>query len=98
MVALTRDFHVFVPCVTTSLPAILFSVWHIAETRDVRALSRLLIRHYNSILSSSFSDRCGTLDVASCAAPIPEAGGNPSLSVFRFPRLRPFLLLHLGVP
>jgi len=53
MVALTRDFHVFASRVTTRLSAILFPVWYIAEAWDVRALSCLLIRHYNSVLSRS---------------------------------------------
>jgi hypothetical protein len=53
VVALTRDFHVFASRVTTLLSAILFSVWYIAEAWDVRALSCLLIRHYNSVLSRS---------------------------------------------
>jgi hypothetical protein len=53
MVALTRDFHVLASRVTTRPSAILFPVWYIAEAWDVRALSCLLIRHCNSILSTS---------------------------------------------
>src|ERR1700730_17784791 len=51
MVALTRYLHVFASRVTTRLSAILFSVWYCARAWDVRALSCLLIRHYNSVLS-----------------------------------------------
>ena len=76
MVALTHDFHGFAPRVTTRLSAIFFSVWHIAEARYVRALSRLLIRHYNSALSRSLlrSQQHCNLDVAPFAVPTPEVG------------------------
>jgi hypothetical protein len=48
MVALARDLHIFAPRVTTSIAAVLFAVSYIAQTRYVRALSRLLIRHLQS--------------------------------------------------
>ncbi len=53
MVALTGDFHVFTSRVTTCFSAVLFSIRYIAEAWDVRALSCILIRHYDSILSWS---------------------------------------------
>jgi hypothetical protein len=53
MVALTRDFHVFTSRVTADFSAAFFSAGYIAKTRYVRALLGLLIRHYNSVLSSS---------------------------------------------
>jgi hypothetical protein len=53
MVALTRDFHVFTPRITANHSAVFFSAGYIAETRYVRTLSDLLIRHYNSVLSNS---------------------------------------------
>jgi hypothetical protein len=46
MVALTGDFHVFAACVTTLLSAKFFSIWYMAKTWYVRALFRILIRHY----------------------------------------------------
>jgi hypothetical protein len=52
MVALTRDFNVLASRVTTRLSAVLFSVSHIAEAWDVRALSGLSIRHLHSVLST----------------------------------------------
>ncbi len=91
MVAATCDFHIFASRVTTRLPAIRFSVWYIAEAWDVRALSRLLIRHYNSVLSGHLSDRYNpaTLEVAPFTEPTPEVGGEThSLQVVSFRRLR----------
>ena len=66
MVALTHDFYVFASRVTTSFSAIFFSIWYIAQTRYVRALLGLLIRHFGSVLPGHFSDPYGTviLDVA----------------------------------
>jgi len=53
MVALTCDFHVFTSRVTTRLSAVFFSIGYIAKTWYVRAFFRLMIRHYDSVLSSS---------------------------------------------
>src|SRR5271169_4083203 len=53
MVALTRDFDVFTSRVTASFSAVFFVAGHVAQTRDVRALFGLLIRHYDSVLSNS---------------------------------------------
>ncbi len=62
MVALTRDFDVVASRVTTRISAVLFPIAYIAKAWDVRALFRLLIRHYNSVLSRAthFSDRYST--------------------------------------
>jgi hypothetical protein len=62
MVALTRDFDVFASRVTTRISAVLFPIAYIAKAWDVRALFRLLIRHYNSVLSRAthFFDRDST--------------------------------------
>jgi len=46
MVALTRDLHVFTSRVTTRISAILLSISYIAKAWYVRALSRVLIRHF----------------------------------------------------
>jgi hypothetical protein len=78
MVALTRDFHILASRVTTRPSAILFSVCYIAEAWDVRALSCLLIRHYNSVLSGSLvhsQQHCDSCRSPS-AVPTPEVGGN----------------------
>jgi hypothetical protein len=53
MVALTRDFHVVASCVAARISAVLFSGWHIAQTRYVCALSGFLICHYDFVLSNS---------------------------------------------
>ena len=53
MVALTRDFHVVASRVTACLSAVLFSFRYIAKAWYMRALSRLLIAHYNSVLSGT---------------------------------------------
>jgi hypothetical protein len=45
MVALTSDLHVVASCVTTSVSAVLLSVWHLAETWYVRALLGFSISH-----------------------------------------------------
>ena len=61
MVALTRDFDVVASRVTTRISAVLFPIAYIAKAWDVRALFRLLIRHYSSALSAThFSDRYNT--------------------------------------
>jgi hypothetical protein len=52
MIALTRDFHVVATRITTRFSAVFFSARHIAKAWYVRALFRLLIRHYNFVLSS----------------------------------------------
>ncbi len=58
MVALTRDFHVFASRIAARLSAVFFSIPHIAKAWYVRALLRLTIRHFNSVLSSAvFSER-----------------------------------------
>jgi hypothetical protein len=51
MVALTRDLHVVASRVTTRFSAEFFPTRHIAKTWYVRALFRLLICHYNLVLS-----------------------------------------------
>ena len=53
MVALTCDFNVFPSRVTASFAAVFFSARYIAKTRYMRALFRFLIRHCDSVLSSS---------------------------------------------
>ena len=53
MVALTCDFHVVAARIAARVSAVILSGWHIAQTRYVRALSSLLIRHYDFVLSNS---------------------------------------------
>jgi hypothetical protein len=51
MVTLTRDFYIAAARVTAHFSAVFFSIWYIAQARDVRALFYLFIRHYDSVLS-----------------------------------------------
>ena len=61
MVALSCDFHIFTSRVTTRFSAVFLSSRYIAKAWKVRALFRLLIRHYSSALSAThFSDRYNT--------------------------------------
>src|ERR1700686_1532896 len=53
MVALTRDLDVVASRVAARVSAVLFFAWYIAQTRYVCALSNLLIRHYDFVLSNS---------------------------------------------
>jgi hypothetical protein len=76
MVAWTRDFHVFASRETTRLSAILFSVWYIAEAWDERALSCLLIRHYNSVLSRSLVHSPQQCDLDPVCCTNPRGWGN----------------------
>ncbi len=66
MVALTCDFQIVTSRVPTRFSAVFFSIRCIAKAWDVRALFRLLIRHYNFILSSlsSIKKNTATVDVA----------------------------------
>jgi len=50
MIALTCDFHVSAPRVTTAFSAVFFSICYITQARYVCALFHLFIRHYDSIL------------------------------------------------
>jgi hypothetical protein len=50
---LTRDFYVIASRVAARFSAVFFSIWYIAQARDVRALFHLFIRHYDSVLSKS---------------------------------------------
>jgi len=51
MVALTCDLHVFASRFATRLSAVFFPIFYSAKTRDVCAHFRLLIRHYDCVLS-----------------------------------------------
>jgi hypothetical protein len=46
MITLTRDLDVFLSRVTTDLPAVFFPIRHIAQARNMCALSRILFRHF----------------------------------------------------
>jgi hypothetical protein len=50
MAALTCNFHILASRVTAGLSAVFFSGRYVAETRYVRALLAVLIRHIGSIL------------------------------------------------
>jgi hypothetical protein len=52
VVALASDFNVFASRITTRFSAVFFSTHHIAKAWYVRAVFRLLIRHYKFVLSS----------------------------------------------
>jgi hypothetical protein len=82
MAALTRDFHVFASRVTTGFSAVFFPVGHIAQTRYVRALLALLIRHFGSVLLHHFSITIALrfLDVAPFARPPGKSEGTHSAS------------------
>ena len=71
MAALARDFHVVASRVTTGLSAVFFPVRYVAQTRYVRALLALLIRHIGSVLLHHFSITTALrfLDVAPFARP-----------------------------
>jgi hypothetical protein len=45
MVALARDLHVVTAPATTNVPAVLISIFHVAQACYVRALSQLLPAH-----------------------------------------------------
>src|SRR6202041_3195490 len=45
MIALTGDFHIIAARIAAGFSAVFFSVCYIAQARDVRALSHLLVRH-----------------------------------------------------
>src|SRR5437899_1096114 len=54
VITLTRDFNVFATCVTTDLPAVFFSIRHVAQARNMCALSHILFRHSLLLCSHSY--------------------------------------------
>src|ERR1700719_4213523 len=53
VITLTRDLNGFTSCVTTDLPAVFFSIRHVAQARNMRALSRILFSHFLLLCSHS---------------------------------------------
>ena len=54
MITLTRDLNVFTSCLTTDLPAVFFSICHVAQARNMCALSLILFRHFLLLYSHSY--------------------------------------------
>jgi hypothetical protein len=55
MAALARDLHIFASRAPAGFSAVFFPVRYIAQTRYVRALLALLVRHFASVLLHHFS-------------------------------------------